>query len=317
MTRYALTDIISDIIGGPVPERSVEATIRCPLPTHPERHPSFRINLDKGLWVCHACGEKGGLQTLARLMDTEVDAEDLAVRRALELANSSGFEEPVDFWDKAVRYQLHEGDRIPPEVRAFCVSRAINKPALFHYRVGWDEGRRRIQFPYWDDGKCVALKYRYVDAEGDKKRNKGSEAGSRKTILGIDDVRGARIVILCEGESDTLALWSYLNRHGLTEGVAVGGVPGADNTPDRWELWALAMVWTERVYLAFDGDAAGDKGADRARAALGDKWARLRPPDGLDMAGYLAGGGKLSALGLSRSDLAGVVNEHHFELSPA
>lgn len=303
MTRFALTDLIEELVGFPVPERGVNAMIRCPLPTHPERHPSFSINLDKGLWVCHSCGEKGGIKKLARLMETEVDENDLAVRKALELANSSGFEEPVDFWDKAVRYQYYDGDPIAPEVRAFCTSRSINKPALYHYRIGWDPGRRRIVFPYWDDGKCVALKYRYVDHEGDKKRNKGSETGSKRTILGIDEVRGARIVFLCEGESDTLALWSYLNRHGMLDGVAVGGVPGADNTPDRWELWALDLLWAERVYMAFDGDSAGDNGADRAKAALGEKWSRLRPPEGYDLAKYLTEGGKLSALGLQKRDI--------------
>ena len=307
LSRYALTSVIEDVLGIPIPERNVEATLRCPLPTHPERHPSFRINLDKGLWLCHACGEKGGLQRLARLMETEVDEADLAVRRALELARSSGFEEPVDFWDKAVRYQFYDGDPIPPEVRAFCKAKAINKPALYHYRVGWDPDRRRVQFPYWDDGKCVALKYRYLDAEGDKKRNKGSETGSKKSILDIDNVRGARLVFLCEGESDTLALWSYLNRHDMLDGVAVGGVPGADTTPERWELWALDMLWAERVYVCFDGDAAGDKGADKAASVLGDKFTRIRPPDGYDLAGYLSEGGKMSALGLRRRDIQPVM----------
>lgn len=306
MSRYALTEVIEGLLGVPIPERSENAMLRCPLPTHPERDPSFSIHLDKGLWVCHACGEKGGLEKLARLLEQEVDHDDIAVRRALELAKATGFEEQPDFWEKAVRHQLYDGDPVPVEVRAFAQSRGINKPALYHYRVGWDPANRRIQFPYWDDGKCVALKYRYVDHEGDKKRNKGSESGSKRTIFGIDEVRGARVVFLCEGESDTLALWSYLNRKGMLDGVAVGGIPGADNTPDRWELWQLDLLWAERVFIAFDGDGAGDKGAEKGIRVLGDKAERLRPPDGYDMAAYLSEGGTLGDLGVPRRAIQAV-----------
>ena len=303
LSRFALTDIIEELVGHPIPERGENAYFRCPLPTHPERQPSFSINLDKGLWLCHACGEKGGLQKLARLMEQEVNEEDLAVRRALDLARSSGFEEPVDFWEKAVRWRLDRSEPVPAEVRSFCESRGINKPALYQFQVGWEEPRRRICLPYWDDGKVVSLKYRYVDKEGTKE-NKGSEYGSRAAIFGADAVRGARFAIICEGESDTLATWSYLNRHGLLEGVGVGGLPGTSaGSLDRWELWALDLLWAEKVFIAFDGDESGDKAAANGVKVLGDKAVRLRPPDDYDMASYLVEGGKLSALGLRKSVL--------------
>lgn len=301
--RFALTDVISGLLERPIPERSVNAMLRCPLPTHPERHSSFSINLDKGLWLCHACGERGGISKLARLLDMEVDENDITVRRALELAQAAGYEEPPDFWESAVRFQFYDGDPIPAEVRAFCKSRAINKPALYKYRIGWDADKRRIQFPYWDDGKCVALKYRYVDKEGTR-FNKGAESGSKMTLMNVDEARGARLVFICEGESDTLALWSYLNAKGMTDGVAVVGMPGANAASgDRWELWALDLLWSERVYLAFDGDSAGDLGADKAAASLGEKAVRLRPPDGYDLSQYLVEGGTMKGLGLSRRDI--------------
>ena len=279
------------------------------MPTHPERQPSFSINLDKGLWLCHACGEKGGLNKLARLLEQEVNDEDIAVRRALELARSSGFEEPMDFWEKAVRWRLDKSEKVPASVRTLCEEKGINKPALYQFQVGYEPNPPfphtpkgpRLVFPYWDDGKCVALKYRYVEREGTKE-NKGSETGSRDTIFGIDAVRGARVAVICEGETDTLAVWSYLNRHGLLgDGVAVGGVPGANK--DKWDLWSLDLLWAETVFIAFDGDSAGDTGFEKAVAGLGDKAVRLRPPEGLDMSKYLVEGGKLSALGLRRADL--------------
>ena len=312
MSRFALTEVIEELVGHPIPERGENAYFRCPLPTHPERQPSFSINLDKGLWICHACGEKGGLNKLARLLEQEVDDDDIAVRRALELARASGFEEPVDFWEKAVRWRLDKSEPVPAAVKTLCVEKGINKPALYQFQVGYEPNPPfphtpkgpRLVYPYWDDGKCVALKYRYVEREGTKD-NKGSETGSRAAFFGADAVRGARVAIICEGETDTLATWSYLNRHGLLgDGVAVAGLPGTSaGSLDRWELWSLDLLWAEKVFIAFDGDESGDKAAANGEKVLGPKAFRLRPPDGYDMSGYLVEGGKLSTLGLRRVDL--------------
>jgi hypothetical protein len=40
----------------------------CPLPGHDESKPSFAINTDNGLWMCHGSGRKGGLATLLHLL---------------------------------------------------------------------------------------------------------------------------------------------------------------------------------------------------------------------------------------------------------
>ena len=43
-------------IGLDIPEGRVEVSIKCPL--HDDRLPSLSINLDKGMWICHAgCGQ--------------------------------------------------------------------------------------------------------------------------------------------------------------------------------------------------------------------------------------------------------------------
>lgn len=46
-----------------LPENDQQASACCPV--HAERKPSFRINLDSGLWICFSCGAKGNLPQLA------------------------------------------------------------------------------------------------------------------------------------------------------------------------------------------------------------------------------------------------------------
>jgi hypothetical protein len=236
---------------------------------------------------------------LARLLDGEVDEDNVRVRRALEEVNEH-YEEPKDFAELARKYSLR-GLIPPPQVVRFLNSRAIDEEAVDHWDIGWDRERQRIVMPYWDDGRVPMLKYRYTDG---RRKDKDNEKGGRRAILGIDDIRdGAAIVFICEGESDTYALWSYLNRKGMLDGIAVGGIPGASVTADQWAIWSLDLIWSRRVYIAFDGDEAGDRGADTGIRTLGEKASRLRPPDGMDMAGYLLAGGTLGKLGVGKEAL--------------
>ena len=54
----------------------------CPL--HEDRTPSLSVNIGKGLWNCHSCGEGGNTLTLIALKE-EVD-----YRRAREIAEQLG-----------------------------------------------------------------------------------------------------------------------------------------------------------------------------------------------------------------------------------
>jgi hypothetical protein len=46
--------------------RGDEITGACPF--HEERHPSFRFNVNKGAFVCFACGARGGVNKLAEAL---------------------------------------------------------------------------------------------------------------------------------------------------------------------------------------------------------------------------------------------------------
>ena len=290
MARYALTDIIADILGHPVSERNQNAVVRCPF--HDDRLPSLSIDLDRGLWICFGCGLRGGLHSLATRLNQEVDDVEVTLRSYEAAAGNPYFEEAPDFATLAAsqRDALHT-DR-PDVLVEFIVSRQLDPRVVKHFGLGWDRRGGRISFPYYRDGTVFGIKYR------DRLGNKTSETGSRRGIYNVDDVTYRPYVILCEGESDTLAVWTQLTNSSLPatvkERIGVGGIPGVAGSKSQWETWALDLIWAKRVYVAYDADKAGDDGAELPMSALGDKAVRLRPTKGKDMTEHFLNGGTLS-----------------------
>src|SRR5438132_1854438 len=66
----------------------IEELVRCPSPDHEDRHASCSVNWLAAVFNCHACGARGGIGTLRRLL-----GEDLATpapSRAPALSERSG-----------------------------------------------------------------------------------------------------------------------------------------------------------------------------------------------------------------------------------
>ena len=219
--RYALTDVIEDILGHPVPERSQNAMVKCPF--HGDEHASMSIDLDRGLYVCFGCGEKGGLNRLSRLLDKEVN-EGTVLLRSLDAALDRGYEEPPDF--TALAKNLHEQayQHKPETLIRYMADRSLHGSVLTKFMLGWDPGYQRISMPYFEDDIAVAIKYRYADGK------KGNETGGKRYIYNVNDIRsGAEVAILCEGESDVHATYSQALKEDRQ--VAVVGFPGGQRIP--------------------------------------------------------------------------------------
>jgi DNA primase len=294
MSKYALTDIIADILGHPVSERNQNAVVRCPF--HDDRLPSLSIDLDRGLWICFGCGLRGGLHSLATRLNAEVDDVEVTLRSYEAAANNPYFEEAPDFASLAEKQRGALYADKPDILVDFILTRELDPRVVKHFGLGWDRTGNRISFPYYRDGTVFGVKYR------DRWGNKTSETGSKRGVYNVDDVVYRPYVILCEGESDTLAVWSRLTNSSLPatvkERIGVGGIPGVAGSKSQWETWALDFLWAKRVYVAYDADEAGDKGAELPMAALGDKAVRLRPTMGKDMTEHFLNGGTLGEYGL-------------------
>lgn len=291
--KFALTDTISGILGVPVRETRKNALVRCPF--HDDRVASLSIDLERGFWICFACGERGGIHSLAARLGANLNDTEL-VLKAYEGTKNFVYEEPKDFSKLAEKLR----DRLaakPVYIDKFLTDREIDPRVIEEFGLGLSADGR-IAFPYYDDGQVIGVKYR--DAAG----HKSSETGSRRGIYNVDHVRMRPVVILCEGESDTLAVWSNLTRlydPDKVRLVGVGGVPGVAAANSTWDLWALDLHFASDVFVAYDADEAGDLGAKLPMAALDDvktRVHRIRPTKGKDMTDHLLNGGTLHEYGV-------------------
>ena len=282
--RYALTDVIEGLLGHPIPERSQNAMVRCPF--HGDDRPSMSIDLDRGLWVCFGCGEKGGLNRLASLLNADLNEGEVLIR-TINAAVERGYEEPPDFTPLANRLHEEAYKYHPQMLVKYLLDRGLSGSVVKHYTLGWDAAHERISMPYWDDGTVIGIKYRYPDG------GKSSEKGSRRYLYGVDDIRGVATAIICEGESDTHAMYTKLEQAGLLGTVGVCGFPGVSASKANWELYALEFLWSERVIVAYDNDEAGNRGAETILGVMGDKASRRTPTHGKDVAEHFMNGGSL------------------------
>ena len=255
------------------------------------------VDLDRGYWVCFKCGEKGNLTNLAARMGSSIDPGVIAKVKA-ESVNDL-YEEAPDFSVKAGALHRNALKVRPMAIVRYILDRGLTKGILNQFNIGWDG--ERISMPYAVDERVVGIKYRYPDG------HKTNEPGTQRYLYNVNEARNQRTVIICEGESDTQAVWSYIDRLGmLGRGVGVTGVPGVGKgLPGRktWELWSLEMLWSEAIYIAFDNDEAGDWGAEIPLSIFGDRAHRVVPTKGKDMAEHLLKGGTLRECGMDEAHL--------------
>lgn len=124
-----------------------------------------------------------------------------------------------------------------------------------------------VTIPYHVAGNCVTLRgRRWPMEEGDKQKYK-TLAGQAARVYHSEACWGISEVVITEGELDALVLSQM--------GFQAIGIPGANVWQPGWDGYLEGM---RRVWVAFDPDEAGDRGAEKLIERLGPKARRLRLP---------------------------------------
>lgn len=101
-----------------------------------------------------------------------------------------------------------------------------------------------------------------------------SAKGAANGLYGAYSIAPGSTIIMTEGEFDRLVIMRYLRQRRIQ---GVGAVSIGSCTGARVLRWVTMLSLCERVYVAFDNDAAGDQAAAYWQAALHPKARRLRP----------------------------------------
>jgi hypothetical protein len=155
-------------------------------------------------------------------------------------------------------------------VRDWLSARGLRWVTIRQARLGLGPGGELL-IPWYRGGQLTGVNVRRFD----RAPRYCLWKGSRRCVYPGAALLEERPVLLCEGELDTLLAGQELGEwvQPVTLGTAAGRL--------RWGPFANRLRRLG-VYVALDGDEAGDRGYEGLRAVLPDA-VRLRPPDGMDL----------------------------------
>ena len=156
--------------------------------------------------------------------------------------------------DLAVRYHRF----LPEEIRQYLNRRGIPDGIINRQLLGWNG--RRITIPIFGPTGDVIM-FRFAKSPNDTSASPKmlSEVGSNVEIYGWETLaRKPLRVVICEGEFDRLVL----EANGFP---AITSTAGAGIFPGRW---AAEFEEIRHVYVCFDRDDAGRRGAVNVRHVL-------------------------------------------------
>lgn len=267
----------------------------CPLPNHVGKRnsPSFSANLERGIFQCFGCGAKGNVLEFAALMD-KVDPQDGAALREVAVKLQQRFcpglsSDAPDAKAPAV-VKAKPMEKTEPELpvavnapldfelqgldatQPYLLGRGFTPETIVRFGLGYcSRGmlKSRVAIPLHDAvGALVGYAGRVVDDStisednpryrfpGERKRD-GKVFEFRKTQFLYNGFRikaPADDLVVVEGFT---SVW-WLNQNGLPNVVAT---MGADCSERQTELIAALVKPDGRVWLAPDGDAAGERHA--------------------------------------------------------
>lgn len=245
-----------------------EYGFRCPF--HDDQHASANVNVQTGMWFCHACAEGGS--PIDFLMK-----RGLSYKAALaEIGKAAGLPEPgqrtngsagaptpakpaskltednVTAWHAAA---LRHKDLM----RWFAEKRGYTPETVERWQLGWDG--QRVTIPVRDKaGRLVNVRRYKRDATGTQGKMLGLEPGLNEARLFPLDVPLPEEVLLVEGEWDMI----LAHQHGFAEALTVTSGAGT------WSAEFTPYFEGRRVTICYDNDDAGRKGAQRVARILSD-----------------------------------------------
>jgi hypothetical protein len=269
----------------------------------------------QGLFMCHRCGAKGSLASLKKHFGDSTNEYELDSQIRVEIHNVAAqyYVSQLGYFAEVVTYlkgperglhvetlKAHQIGYAPMEIthdlatdtttttwpkRLYSHLRSegyetkdILATGLCHERDNTivDALGGMVTIPYVTAGNVVAIRGRtWPFDEDDFTRWMGDPytpakakyktcSGTGTRLYGTDACWGATEVFITEGEFDALVL--------RQQGYPAMGVPGAAAWQESWDDYLTPL---KRVWLVYDRDAAGEKGANKLAERIGTKIRRV------------------------------------------
>lgn len=252
-----------------VDDKKQNVIITCPCHKDGrESHPSCNVysitdnpDIEAGTTHCFTCGYNAPLfKTIADLFEQpeEWGKEWLLERFGDVFIQYKEYLPPIELGKKKIsKFYLNEDILLNYDFyHPYMWQRKLSKEVVDKFRVGYDKDRDAITFPVYDEkgglvmitARSVNTKHFYIPDEVEK-----------PVYLLYDIInRGITSVVVCESQINTL--------YARTLGYESIGLFG---TGSYKQLETLKKSGIRNYILAFDGDEAGRKGANRFKQYMG------------------------------------------------
>lgn len=254
----------------------------CPFCQDSRYH--FYISSKTGLYFCHhgSCGAAGSFLTFKKKLGDLMEPTSFA--------DMDTSDQPVGLPDDKLNEVLAAHERLlnDKETLWYLSSRAFTLEAVKYFKLGVveEDGVKWLLIPSFSQGKLANVKLRTLPPAAKRFRrwSGGISCLFNEQALHVPPAPNNSI-ILCEGETDCIALWSKGIRNVIGVTLGASGVKAE---------WIKLLDKFQTVYFAYDNDMAGEIGAKKFATRLGlarCKQVRL-PPDVKDVNEYFIKGHK-------------------------
>jgi twinkle protein len=242
---------------------------RCPF-CHDEKWHFYMDPNDKGPWFCHKCQEKGNLWKLMKSMGDIQETIQPAFKKP-EYKKPS--QNNAEIYHKAL---LNNSDAMD-----YVLGRGINQESIDKFKLGFyqNNGKKWLTIPHYQGKDLANIKFRSLPpSEKTFKRI----PDCKSILFNIDSLNGHQEVYICEGELDAISL--------IQQGIenAIGATTGSGSFDPEWidQLKDL-----EKIYIIYDSDEAGQKGARTLAKRLGyNRCYNIELPPDQDLNDYFSNG---------------------------
>lgn len=229
------------------PNMQGEYAVHCPFEHDKgfEQNPSAHINIEKGMFHCKTCQAEGRFHN-GGLSEIQFIQEYYSVtrRQALFIQNKLQEDEDAESWQQ---YESNLANS--PALADFIQHRGLTLETVQKYRLGYNGSG--IAYPVFLFGEiCDVRTY-----QSDAKPKMRSRTGATTLVFPFDDwYVDERPTLLVGGENDAL-IGRQLGFNAVTFTGGEGSVPAPV---------ILKMFAGKTIYIMYDADEAGVKGANRA-----------------------------------------------------
>jgi DNA primase len=232
-----------------------ELRARCPF--HDDHNPSFSLNINTGLWICHrGCGS-GEFYRLIELV------LGCGPQEARDWAYSNGKRVSVEMLSKQLQQEM-EKSVVEPVKNLYWRSHFYSLPTtvspvwflrrgftwdtIEHWQIRYDPAYDAIVIPVFWEEELVGTITRHIRQDLPKYKN--SEGLPSSKILFGEISRTKNDIILCEGVLDAIWLWQC----GFNAGSLLGDILS------KQQVEILKRYKFGEIIIALDNDEAGKKG---------------------------------------------------------